>query len=399
MGTRQILSSLLEGPLARLAAWVVDRRFEGFLSLHVPREAPRDLGPVETTFTTSDGSALPVHADYRYSVKKGWQYFDTLLLLSRLDARALVPDEDRAFLKEAIGHRALSRPLAEAEQRLGRLLPGLGPHLVPGSNPPVLRPSDEEVGSLVRSFQRSQEKGLARLCALASYQAPRGGSLLEIGYTSGGWALFAFERMGFEVLGLDNFYGGLISEGGLHQHLKERLRSRVVFERGDLTRETPFPAARFDLVHSTSVLEHVLDLGAAFREMFRILKPGGALIHTYHPFFCPSGGHALGILDSPWGHVRLTREDYLRYVTTLRPLEAVHARAWIEGALNRATVAEVQSAILQAGFRLRLWRQSPAQPRLLADLTREIAEECLRRHPGIALDELVTETVLFLAQK
>ena len=33
------------------------------------------------------------------------------------------------------------------------------------------------------------------------------------------------------------------------------------------------------------------------------------MIHSYDPYFHPSGGHAIGILDSPWGHLRLTNRS------------------------------------------------------------------------------------------
>lgn len=41
-----------------------------------------------------------------------------------------------------------------------------------------------------------------------------------------------------------------------------------------------FPDARFDLVISEEVLEHVPDYRAAFREVHRVLKPGGAHVFT-----------------------------------------------------------------------------------------------------------------------
>lgn len=40
----------------------------------------------------------------------------------------------------------------------------------------------------------------------------------------------------------------------------------------------PYPVAHFDAVLATDILEHVLDLNAAVREMVRVLKPGGVLV-------------------------------------------------------------------------------------------------------------------------
>jgi SAM-dependent methyltransferase len=45
----------------------------------------------------------------------------------------------------------------------------------------------------------------------------------------------------------------------------------------------PFEDGTFDFLYSTSVLEHVNDLGAALSEMHRVLKPGGAGLHLFPP--------------------------------------------------------------------------------------------------------------------
>ncbi len=43
----------------------------------------------------------------------------------------------------------------------------------------------------------------------------------------------------------------------------------------------PFFDGQFDCVISTQVLEHVLDLESTFREIHRVLKPGGVSLHTF----------------------------------------------------------------------------------------------------------------------
>ncbi|MEX2152059.1 MAG: class I SAM-dependent methyltransferase [Gemmatimonadaceae bacterium] len=42
-----------------------------------------------------------------------------------------------------------------------------------------------------------------------------------------------------------------------------------------------FPTASFDKIYSFHVIEHIPDLGAALREMDRVLKPGGTLLLVY----------------------------------------------------------------------------------------------------------------------
>jgi SAM-dependent methyltransferase len=42
----------------------------------------------------------------------------------------------------------------------------------------------------------------------------------------------------------------------------------------------PFADASFDFIFSSSVLEHVRDRGATYREMLRCLRPGGVMLHA-----------------------------------------------------------------------------------------------------------------------
>ena len=43
----------------------------------------------------------------------------------------------------------------------------------------------------------------------------------------------------------------------------------------------PFEDNRFDFVISSQVLEHVMDYAATFREILRVLNPGGISLHTF----------------------------------------------------------------------------------------------------------------------
>lgn len=67
----------------------------------------------------------------------------------------------------------------------------------------------------------------------------------------------------------------------------------------------PFSNESFDVVISSAVLEHVMDMDSFAFECARVLKPGGVLDMWWHNWFCPSGSHtepserALG----PWGHL------------------------------------------------------------------------------------------------
>src|SRR5262245_38779456 len=54
-------------------------------------------------------------------------------------------------------------------------------------------------------------------------------------------------------------------------------RGPIRYEHGDLT-ATRFGSSSFDVIVSLSVLEHVVDIEACFRELSRLLRPSGLLI-------------------------------------------------------------------------------------------------------------------------
>jgi SAM-dependent methyltransferase len=53
----------------------------------------------------------------------------------------------------------------------------------------------------------------------------------------------------------------------------------------------PFDDNQFDLIFSHQVLEHVMDYDAAFREIRRVLKPGGVTVHIFPSRHTPVETH------------------------------------------------------------------------------------------------------------
>jgi len=80
-------------------------------------------------------------------------------------------------------------------------------------------------------------------------------------------------------------------------HYSQRVRNQVDFQLIDAQKEIP---GSYDLIFSAETLEHILNLGAALRNMYRALATGGALVHRYNPFFSFTGGHSLCSLDWPF---------------------------------------------------------------------------------------------------
>jgi SAM-dependent methyltransferase len=66
----------------------------------------------------------------------------------------------------------------------------------------------------------------------------------------------------------------------------DRVRFRI-----EPNNHVPVPDATFDFVFSDQVFEHVLDQPAAFREIVRILKPGGVSVHVIPAKWALIEGH------------------------------------------------------------------------------------------------------------
>lgn len=95
---------------------------------------------------------------------------------------------------------------------------------------------------------------------------PAAGRILEIG-VGNGWQARALQEMGYMVSGVD---------------VPGSLQARDSVFPFDLYdgRRLPFADRSFDAVFSSSVMEHVQDFPALQREIHRVLRPGGVVIHV-----------------------------------------------------------------------------------------------------------------------
>jgi ubiquinone/menaquinone biosynthesis C-methylase UbiE len=97
----------------------------------------------------------------------------------------------------------------------------------------------------------------------------KGRRLLEIGAAAGCLSM-ALEELGYDCVGIEPDADALRTARELAVELGRPCR--VVKGRAE---SIPCPSESFDIVISNSVLEHVSDIDACFREVSRILAPGG----------------------------------------------------------------------------------------------------------------------------
>jgi malonyl-CoA O-methyltransferase len=120
----------------------------------------------------------------------------------------------------------------------------------------------------------------------AAVGAVRGQAVLDLGCGTGRHALWLAAE-GATVTGVD------FSAGMLDAARRKPGAARVRFVVHDLDRPLPFEDGAFDLVVSGLVLEHLRDPGLFFREVRRVLRPGGrAVVSAMHPAMFLRGSQA-----------------------------------------------------------------------------------------------------------
>jgi len=386
------------------ALFLIGFKTRGFFSFYANRSSAHVKGDYDGSFTTLDGRSIPVYKNYRYSVKLGWQWFSAMNILNFLDHTGCLNDSERAFFQSAKGVRTIAVSPTEmrdvAKQAIEKNKHLFSDSIKDSQGFPVILPRHEESRAIVQHYKKQHASMFRQLRNAGIYHAPSGGNILEIGFISGGHSIFGFEQLGFRAHGVDNHYGGVVGAGGLHVVNAGILGRAADFRFGDITGNAPFDQEEMDIIFSASVLEHIQNLKVAFVEMHRILKPGGAMIHNFAPYFSHDGGHALGIPDSPWAHTRMDEDNYTRYLKELRPLEEDISVAWYLKGLNRGMpLTEVQKWVVHAGFEIRLWMAKPSPQSHLRDLTPEIIRESFIAFPHISLNDLATRSVSFVAIK
>ncbi len=352
------------------------------------------------TFTKDDGTLLRLLPNYRWSLKKGWMNFEGLAAASHLASKKILNNQQQDFFQRSVDEFTITKSEDEitlfAKDELIKNYPNF--FIFDSKDNYYIKPDLTEINKKISHFVSLYKTILYQTTLkLPNDESPK---LLEIGYESGGYEIYAFEKLGFDAFGIDNGYSGLKEPFFFANHISKLVGSKADLGIGDITKETFYDKNFFDVISSEAVLEHILDLPAAFKEMHRILKPGGLLLHAYDPYFHVAGGHALGILDLPWLHLELTADEYLRYIDEIRPFESSRAKEWFLQGLNKSFPQSEMIKCLQVNnFEIIFWSSNKYFGNDNLSPSHNTFFNAQRNYGPFNIDELFVNRHTFIARK
>lgn len=159
----------------------------------------------------------------------------------------------------------------------------------------------------------------------------------------------------------------------------------------------------YDIIFSWETLEHIIDNNLGFKNIYNALKPGGISLHTYNPFFSLSGGHSLCTTDAPWGHARMTNEDFRNYIMTHPPKDVPNdyldiSYDFFVKNLNRMTQTDLKNILTSNNFEI-LEFIPHVNYNLLSNFDNEIFYQIKQLYPTAQMIDLICDYVTILIKK
>ncbi|MEK6544503.1 MAG: class I SAM-dependent methyltransferase [Elusimicrobiota bacterium] len=166
------------------------------------------------------------------------------------------------------------------------------------------------------------------------------GGVLNLGCGSG-FAMDVEAEFGLDSTGID------ISAGMLEEARRKGVKARLI--KADAYK-IPLPDASVGLVSCFVFLHHIYDHEALFKEIARVLKPGGLLYTDYDPnFYCVDRIKKNWLLGKLWERWENASED-VRQTEEHFPLEVFHLADYHDKMVGGIKADLIERALKGTGF-------------------------------------------------
>ncbi len=125
------------------------------------------------------------------------------------------------------------------------------------------------------------------------------------------------------------------------------------------------------------------------------------MVHRFNPFFSETGGHEYCVLDFPWGHVRLSKEEISEYLGTYRAWERDMALKLLYQSFNdpKLSLSEIDDFVSTLGLKIRYAFEKRAFFWKLDSEPSRILSQCRKHYPSITWRDLISDGVVRVLYK
>jgi SAM-dependent methyltransferase len=189
----------------------------------------------------------------------------------------------------------------------------------------------------------------------------------------------------------------VMQKAGLDGGIEKALQKLPVTFMEASAKDIPFSENYFDLIISKSFLEHISPLEKVLAEMERVLSPGGMMFHVIDPFYWFRGCHSVGLVDIPWAHARLAREDYHRFVAETEGVRIAEKRCRSLDELNHYTPSQYREIFEKSSLEIVLWEERPST--LAVELLESYQDVLVTADSKLTREDLLCHQIRVLVRK